>query len=183
MRLHFLGEPCSSSANPTPASVWPAASKKFQMDWVRSPSKRTKVVTMGAPQKFRSLDTFSFWFFSKSISGFTDIQIWKSLIASEFMDHKATAFSFCSLFVSGENDLVLRRLLSSFVVGRGIASNWERSWKSSGVGEKEEKVKDWRDGLWRGVAWGFSCCVCDSGVDWGWFEGCSCWGGVLGQFF
>ena len=71
-------------------------------------------------------------------------------MASRLMEHKAIAFSFWSLFESGETDLVLCRLLSSFEAEWGLASNWEHSWKSSGE-EKEEKVKDRGDGVCGGV--------------------------------
>ena len=70
-------------------------------------------------------------------------------MASKLLEHKAIAFSFWSLFESSETDLVLHRLLSSFVVEGGLTFDWDRSWKSSG--EKEEKVKDGRDGMWGGV--------------------------------
>ena len=74
-----------------------------------------------------------------------------SLIASVFMEHKAIAFSFCSLFDSSETDLVLRRLLSSFVVGGGLASDWELCEKVQGgegrEGEREERWSVGRSGL------------------------------------
>ena len=103
---------------------------------------------MGAPLKFNGLDTFFFGVFSRSISSFSDVRSWKSPITSRSIEHRAITFSICSLLISGEIDLVLRRLLWSFpiVVEGGLASKWGRWWKIFGE-EKEEKVKEGRVGV------------------------------------
>ena len=54
-----------SSLRRTPASVWQASSKNFHTLWVRLPTERTKVVTMGAPLKFSGFDTLFLYCFSK----------------------------------------------------------------------------------------------------------------------
>ena len=66
-------------------------------------------------------------------------------------------------------------------MGGGLASEWERLWKSSG--EKEEKVKEGRVRVWGGLVWGLSCWDCVLGEIGAGFGGESCWGSVLGQSF
>ena len=105
----FFNEECCNSASLTPASSWLASSKNFYTPWVRLPTERTKVVTMGALLKFNGLATFFFLILSSSSSGFSAFRIWKSLIASGSTAHRAAAFSKAPKFVAGETDLVLRR--------------------------------------------------------------------------
>ena len=86
---------------------------------------------MGAPLEFNEFETFFFFFFffSRSSSGFCAFRIWKSPIASRSTEHRAAAFSYCSLLTSSETDLVIRRLFWSFssviVVEEGLAFDWE----------------------------------------------------------
>ena len=83
---HFFSEGCCNSANLTSVSVWQTASRNFHTPLVRSLADRTKVITMGAPQKLIGLQTLFLSTFSRSSSGFSAFRSWKST------EHRATAF-------------------------------------------------------------------------------------------
>ena len=78
---------------------------------------------MSAPLKFNGLDTLFSLIFSKSSSGFSAFRIWKLPIASRSTEHRATAFLTFFSFISGETNLVLRRIGLSVAGEGGLTSD------------------------------------------------------------
>ena len=147
------------------ASVWLAFWRNFHKSWVWLPAEWMKVVTMGAPQKFRGLVTFNLFTFSRFSCSLCVLQGWRSAMSSRSTEHRAAAVSMESLsllgFSAGKTYLVLCQLFWVDGVGLCLSSDcvlvfllW---WKSSAgeredsVGEKGEIEGEGAHGLWEGL--------------------------------
>ena len=88
----LFNEWCCNSTSLTPARSWLASSKNLHTLWVRLPTKRTKVVTIGAPLKFNGLDTLFSLIFSKSRSSFTAFESGSYLLLLDLLSTEPLPF-------------------------------------------------------------------------------------------
>ena len=75
---------------------------------------------MGALLKLTGLETFMFFNFSRTSSGFSAFRSWKSTTASGFTEHRVAAFLTCSKLMSRFLDFACRRLGFRGAGGSGV---------------------------------------------------------------